>query len=93
MHIGLTRLGTESGAADLIRSAHATDPRGRSAHDPRTIQRMIRRFFATQARQKNFRDVEISALSNFQPSTTLGAPKNVKKLKNENFQIFLVLGS
>ena len=25
-HIGLTRLGTESGAADFLRSAHATDP-------------------------------------------------------------------
>ena len=60
-HIGLTRLGTESGAADLLRSAHATDPRGRSADDPRTIRRTIRRmirsFFAVfglNRQQKTF---------------------------------------
>ena len=78
-HIVLTRLGTESGAADFLRSAHATDP---------AIGRRSRKFsrkffkkidFAYFRTSRRVWEVESYAPSKSQPPTTLGDPQNVEK--------------
>ena len=51
-HIGLTRLGTDSGAADFRRSAHATDP-------ATTVSRSFRENFSKTLARKIFRKTDL----------------------------------
>ena len=80
-HIGLTRLGTDSGAADFLRSARPAEAAIAKVFAKIRRKILILQIFRTR---RTLGDVENYLLSKFQPSTTLGGTKNVKKTKKKS---------
>ena len=78
----MTRLGTDSGAADFPHSAHATDPAVAKVFVEIRGKKSISLIVRTPWRVL---EVESCALSKFEPPTTLGDPKNVEKTIQKNF--------
>ena len=85
-HIDLTRLGTDSGAADFLRSAHATDPAIAKIFAKNSKRSMFSPKSAPTCMKRNVGELEIYQLSNFQLRTTLAGRQNVEKTKRKNFE-------